>query len=158
MSRTKADSTGTAVRRASSGDLDTIETLWNEYAAEITAYRATPWTWSWEDVGPRLEQGAAFLAELEGEPIGFLIASRSRADIGHIDDVYVRPAHRRQGVATALLRQLAAAFRERGVEHVALDVDIANEAARTLYDRLGFRAYATRLAAPVGSLDRPPMP
>ena len=155
MSTSTAEPARIAIRRAAAGDVDTLRRLWQEYAGEVAAYRSTGWMWTWDDVRPRLEQGAAFLAVVDGDAAGFLIASRSRPDIGHVEDVYVRPSYRRQGVATALVHHLAAAFRERGVEHIALDVDVGNDAARTLYERLGFRAYATRLAADVASLGRP---
>jgi ribosomal protein S18 acetylase RimI-like enzyme len=140
------------VRRATESDLGTVEELWQEYAREIAGFRRSPWAWTWEDVRPRLRQAAVFLAETGEGVIGFAIASRSRPDIGHVDDLYVRPAHRRRGVAAELLRYLAHAFRERGVEHVALDIDVGNEPARRLYEKLGFTRYADRFAADVGAL------
>jgi ribosomal protein S18 acetylase RimI-like enzyme len=143
------------VRRAAESDLDALRGLWEEYAAEIRPLRAAPWPWSWGDVAPLLAAGAAaFLAESDGEAVAFLIASRSRPDIGHVDDLYVRPAHRGQGLAKALLRHVAAAFRERGVAFVALDVDRANEAARALYDGLGFIPYAERFALGAAELEQ----
>jgi ribosomal protein S18 acetylase RimI-like enzyme len=142
-------------RRAGASDIETIRGLWDEYAAEIRPLRAAPWPWSWADVAPLLAAGgAAFLAENEGEAVAFLIASRSRHDIGHVDDLYVRRAHRGKGVAKALLRHVAVAFRERGVTFIALDVDRANEAARSLYEGLGFVPYAERFALGVGELER----
>jgi ribosomal protein S18 acetylase RimI-like enzyme len=155
VTTSRAEPARTTIRRAGSGDLDTLRRLWEEYAVEVAEYRTAAWPWTWDDVAPRLEQGAAFLAEVDGAPAGFLIASRSRPDIGHVDDVYVLPQYRRRGVATALVHHLAAAFRERGVEHVALDVDQGNVAAQRLYERLGFRPYATRLAAEVSIMDGP---
>jgi ribosomal protein S18 acetylase RimI-like enzyme len=141
------------VRRATEGDLAAVKDLWQEYAREIAGYRRSPWAWTWDDVQPRLLRAAVFLAETGEGAIGFAIASRSRPDIGHVEDLYVRPAHRRRGVAAELLRQLVRAFRERGVEHVALDVDVDNEPARRLYERLGFTRYADRFAAEVGELE-----
>lgn len=142
-----------AVRRAGDADLSALRELWTEYADEIARYRTAPWPWSWDDVAPRLRHGAAFLAERGDEAIGFALASRSRADIGHVEDLYVRPGHRRRGVATALLGHVAQAFGERGVVHVALDVDVGNEAARALYAGLGFESYAARLHADVRELE-----
>jgi aminoglycoside 3-N-acetyltransferase I len=142
-----------AVRRAGDAELSTLRELWTEYANEIGRYRTAPWPWSWEDVAPRLHHGAAFLAESGGEAIGFAIASRSRNDIGHVEDLYVCAAYRRRGVATALLRHLAEVFAERGVMHVSLDVDAGNEAARALYVGLGFELYAARLYADVVRLE-----
>jgi ribosomal-protein-alanine N-acetyltransferase len=140
-------------RRAGERDLDLVRVLWEEYAREIASVRRTPWKWDWEDVEPRLGHAAVFVAEVGGAPAGFAIASRSRPDIGHVDDLYVRPAYRRRGVAAAILRELARAFHERGVEHVALDVDAGNEPARTLYESFGFTRYADRFFVEVGALE-----
>jgi ribosomal protein S18 acetylase RimI-like enzyme len=149
----RASAGAVRVRRATASDLAAVEDLWQEYAREIAGYRRSPWAWAWEDVQPRLPRAAVFLAETGEGAIGFAIATRSRPDIGHVDDLYVRPAHRRRGIAAELLRQLVRAFRERGVEHVALDVDVDNEPARRLYERLGFTRYADRFAADVGELE-----
>jgi len=142
-----------AVRRAVAGDLIRVRELWEEYAHELAESRRTPWTWSWNDVAPRLRNAGVFVAEVEGRPAGFVIGSRSRGDVGHVEDLYVRPAERGVGIATTLLLALATAFRERGVVHVALDVDAGNEAARALYTRLGFDLYAERFSADVASLE-----
>jgi ribosomal protein S18 acetylase RimI-like enzyme len=90
---------------------------------------------------------------VDAEPAGFVLASRSRPDIGHVDDLYIRPEHRRGGLAATLLLHVARAFRERGVAHVSLDVDVGNEPARALYGRLGFTPYAQRLSAEVAALE-----
>jgi len=53
--------------------------------------------------------------------------------------VFVVPAHRRRGIATALT---AAAEREaaaQGHARISLGHSIANDAARRLYERLGYR-------------------
>jgi ribosomal protein S18 acetylase RimI-like enzyme len=142
-----------ATRRAGDRDLELVRGLWEEYAREIAAVRRTPWKWGWEDVEPRLGHAAVFVAEVGGAPAGFAIASRSRPDIGHVDDLYVRPAYRGRGVAESILRELARALHERGVEHVALDVDAGNEPARRLYENFGFTRYADRLFAEVGALE-----
>jgi ribosomal-protein-alanine N-acetyltransferase len=140
-------------RRAGDRDLELVRGLWEEYAQEIATVRRTPWKWDWDDVEPRLGHAAVFLAEIGGAPAGFAIASRSRPDIGHVDDLYVRPAYRRRGVAEAILGELVRAFHERGVEHVALDVDAGNDPARALYESFGFTRYADRLFVEVGALE-----
>jgi len=144
---------GIAVRRAGEKDIRALRNLWAQYAEEIGRYRTAPWRWTWEDLAPRLRMAAAFLAETGGEPIGFAIASRSRPDIGHIEDLWVHPLRRRRGVATALVHHVAQALSERGVAHVALDVDADNDGARALYETLGFVHYADRLAADVARLE-----
>jgi len=142
------------IRRAGERDLATLRELWEECAQELAVWRRVPWTWTWQDVAPRLQNAGIFLAEAGGRPVGFVIGSRSRADIGHVEELYVRPSYRGSGVATRLLHALMSAFRERGVLHVALDVDTGNAAAEQLYSGLGFTPYAERLSADVGRLER----
>ena len=56
--------------------------------------------------------------------------------------MFVAPEHRRCGVGTALLAHLVdAARREPGVEQLVLTVTDSNVAARTLYERAGFRSF-----------------
>ena len=60
------------------------------------------------------------------------------ADEVQIFNVAVRSVWRRRGVATALLGRAAAAGRAQGASRVLLEVRRSNEAARSLYRRLGF--------------------
>lgn len=57
----------------------------------------------------------------------------------YVGDLYVRPAHRRQGVAQALLATLARAGHARGARHLWLTAREGNAAAHALYRRLGAR-------------------
>jgi ribosomal protein S18 acetylase RimI-like enzyme len=87
----------------------------------------------------RLGQGDGFylVAWEDGEPLGH--THLALTDPPELQDVSVRPEHRRRGVATALA---AAAEREasaRGFGRVRLSVSIDNEAAQILYRGLGYR-------------------
>ena len=63
-------------------------------------------------------------------------------DEGYINNVAVRPEARRQGVATALLREL----RRRGekLAFLTLEVRESNHGARSLYANLGYREAGRR--------------
>lgn len=52
--------------------------------------------------------------------------------------VFVRPAHRRQGVGTALTNALVPVARELGYQSVVLDVMATRREAARLYERAGF--------------------
>ena len=55
-----------------------------------------------------------------------------------ITAVTVSPAHRRRGAARALMGALARWAGDRGARFVYLQVDVANDVALQMYDRLGF--------------------
>lgn len=57
----------------------------------------------------------------------------------HIFLLYVAPAHRRQGIALALLQRVEMAARARGDRQIALQVFESNTPAVQLYEKLGFQ-------------------
>lgn len=59
----------------------------------------------------------------------------------HINTLAVGRAHRRQGIATRLIRWI---LDETGVPQATLEVRRSNLAALNLYEKLGFRATAVR--------------
>ncbi len=82
------------------------------------------------------------VAEREGALIGYATAhptyETAYAERGlYVGDIYVDPAHRREGVARALLAALAAAGRAQGARHRWLTAQEGNHAAHALYRRLG---------------------
>jgi ribosomal protein S18 acetylase RimI-like enzyme len=60
-----------------------------------------------------------------------------------LDDWYVKQSHRGHGVGKALLDNVFAAARDRGLSRITFDVHRDNDAAKRLYHKLG----ATRLPA-----------
>ena len=65
--------------------------------------------------------------------------------------IEVDPAHRRRGLARTLTGALAAQAAARGADHLYLQVEDGNAAARALYHRLGFtdhHGYHYRVAPP----------
>jgi ribosomal-protein-alanine N-acetyltransferase len=62
----------------------------------------------------------------------------------HIHRLCTRPAERRQGYASALLTHVFGAARKKGAEKAFLEVSASNEAAVSLYRRLGFTVDAER--------------
>lgn len=68
---------------------------------------------------------------------GFLIANQIAAD-WELENIVIAPASRRKGLATQLFNALLVRARETNCERVFLEVRESNQAARALYDRLGF--------------------
>jgi ribosomal protein S18 acetylase RimI-like enzyme len=74
--------------------------------------------------------------EVDGESAGRLYVHRGPSDI-RIMDIALAPAFRRRGIGTGLLRTLMTEAEESG-RMLSIHVE-ANNPARTLYERLGFR-------------------
>ena len=100
-----------------------------------------------------------YLAELENEGVSFCYLARNDAgqvvgfcsfwrvlDELHINNLAVLPAHRRAGVATALLRHVFQEGARMGAVRATLEVRRSNESARILYERFGFSTAGTRRA------------
>jgi ribosomal protein S18 acetylase RimI-like enzyme len=64
----------------------------------------------------------------------------------YVDALATAPAHRRRGVATALLEDAEERAGRAGLKGIALDTGIENRAARALYERYGFTQRGLRPA------------
>ena len=86
----------------------------------------------------RLGRGDGFylVAWEEGEPLGH--AHLALTEPPELQDVSVRPEHRRRGVATALTAAAEQECRARGFERLRLKVGVENEPALALYRRCGY--------------------
>ena len=62
-----------------------------------------------------------------------------------IFDIAVEPAHRRQGLATLLLKRVLSLAKERGAQEIFLEVRESNAAALALYRKFGFIVAGRRL-------------
>lgn len=141
------------VRRATADDLPALDRLYRDFEAEVPppAYADTDLERELAEVREIVADDLAFLAEQNGEAIGFALG-RALPRLGRITDLYVVPAARRRGVAGALVRELVAAFRERGLEHVGLGVQLENTGARAAYRRWGFEESRLELTAPLAEV------
>lgn len=87
---------------------------------------------------PRL--GAGWIATLDGTAIGYLLAVYvfSLEHLGltaEIDELFVTPSRRAQGVGAQLLDAAESEFAQVGCTNVSLQVARDNDAARTFYHR-----------------------
>jgi ribosomal-protein-alanine N-acetyltransferase len=83
------------------------------------------------------------VARHRGRVVGFA-GMLYAGDDGHITTVATDGAHRRRGVATALLVALATDARRRGVDALTLEVRASNQPALGLYRRFGFAPAGVR--------------
>jgi GNAT superfamily N-acetyltransferase len=84
----------------------------------------------------------AYLAEWKSAPVGYAITFEAYSTFLaqptlYIEDLFVRPEFRRQGIGTALLRFLAAEAVERGCGRMEWTVLDWNEMAQSVYRRIG---------------------
>jgi GNAT superfamily N-acetyltransferase len=88
--------------------------------------------------------GSAWVAESAGGLTGYLIAVsvlsvEHQGVMAEIDEFFVVPAARGRGVGAALLEALEAALIQDGCARLQLQLGVDNQAARTFYERRGFR-------------------
>ncbi|MEO5616249.1 MAG: tRNA (adenosine(37)-N6)-threonylcarbamoyltransferase complex dimerization subunit type 1 TsaB [Candidatus Eisenbacteria bacterium] len=89
------------------------------------------------------ERGVAEPGRPESTFAGYLLAWLGDEE-AHLGNLAVAPAHRRSGVARALVEDLLSAVRARGSRTVALEVRTGNSAAQALYRAHGFRLAGLR--------------
>lgn len=112
--------------------------------------------WS-EEYYARLCAGVArgthtiWLAKMDARPLGFVLARIEQhwygelARSGLIEECYVAPEGRRQGIGSALAMQVVAAYRARGIGAIGIQVVQANLSALLFWQRLGFKIEAYHL-------------
>jgi GNAT superfamily N-acetyltransferase len=145
-------------RLLSAHDHSLLLPLLNAYGAEMAPHLAgaTPATPAAMlhliSNDPRAEILAAFR---DGEALGFALFFDLPEIVfarrcGALDDLFVGPAARRQGVARRLIEALAAIGQTRGWSHLRWIVPETDQAAIALYERVAARApwrsYVLRLA------------
>jgi len=91
--------------------------------------------------------GAVFLAEADGRLLGYLIvvlvlSVEHQGLMGEIDEFFVLPEARSQGVGGALLTAAEMGLTARGCVRLQLQLGTMNEAARAFYERRGYAARA----------------
>ena len=88
--------------------------------------------------------GCVWLAEQQGTAVGHVVLTlhyimEHAGFSGYIDDLFVKPEFRRQGVAHALLAQLWSECKRRACKSVYVEVGNDNLPAIALYTQLGLR-------------------
>lgn len=135
-------STTPVVRLATTDDADELGRLLHDFNVEFDT--PTPGA----DVlarrlGTLLADDATF-ALLAGRPaIGFaLVTLRSNVWyeglVALLDELYVVPEHRDQGIGTEIIESVRVEARRRNVELIEINVDEGDTAARRFYERHGF--------------------
>ncbi|MCX6565146.1 MAG: ribosomal protein S18-alanine N-acetyltransferase [Candidatus Aminicenantes bacterium] len=75
--------------------------------------------------------------------LGYLIYWIIRDEV-QINNIAVHPDYRRRRIAEDMLRGMLDILEEQGIQFISLEVRAGNIAARTLYDKLGFKPIGLR--------------
>ena len=131
------------IRHGTDGDRATLRTLWERWQSEGTA---PAWVdTSWETNEPELDRALAanglFLAEENGEAVGF-VSAWLEDHVARVGDLYVTPAARRSSTGAALVEAVIENSRARGATHLLLDAKLESLA---FYEKLGFREESRNL-------------
>jgi ribosomal protein S18 acetylase RimI-like enzyme len=120
-----------------------LKRLLAEAEDSVHAVRASAADWLRDGFGPNPGFGA-YVAEIGGAVVGMATCSRRvitgwNGPVVFLQDLFVEPAHRRHGIAGALMARVAALASEIGSPIVELTVRADNVAAQAFYSRAGFR-------------------
>ena len=152
-----------SLRRATSADAEAVGRIhvesWNVayrgimpddvIAKTDLAYRTQFWA---ERIADR--EWPVFVIDEDGECVAFcqMVPSKDPDDnprqVGHITSLHVLPHLRGQGHGRALMDHVLSEFTNRGYSTVTLWVLEENRAARSFYERYGFRQDAATRRAP----------
>jgi aminoglycoside 3-N-acetyltransferase I len=145
-----------AIRTLGRGDASSMQAMRRMFAAAFeepahdTAAPTDTYLESW-----LAERHVIALAALRaGEVIGGLVAyelrkyERERSEV-YIYDLAVAGPHRRQGIATALIRTLQGIAAARGAWVIFVQADLVDAPAIALYERLGVREDVLHFDIPV---------
>jgi ribosomal-protein-alanine acetyltransferase len=101
--------------------------------------------WTAEQYCALIAQGVMLVAERENKICGF-IAAQTRAGNWEIENVVVAKEYLRQGIASQLVSEIMKRARMGKSSEVILEVRESNLAARSMYEKMGFRRQGTRSA------------
>jgi ribosomal protein S18 acetylase RimI-like enzyme len=131
------------VRQAVLSDLESVATLLDAYrqfygrVSDVTAARAF--------LLERFNHGESviFVAFLGSDPVGFTqlypsFSSVSLARIFILNDLFVSPHTRKQGVAKKLMHAAAEFAKSLGAVRLSLSTSVSNQTAQALYESMGW--------------------
>jgi ribosomal protein S18 acetylase RimI-like enzyme len=137
---------GVAVREAGPGDVEAVAPLFDAYRQfyEREADLELARTFIAERLGRR--ESVIYLAERDGVPVGFVqlyplfssTAARPRR-LWLLNDLYVAPEARGDGVGRALMARARRLGEETGAVGLELATAVTNAVAQRLYESLGYQ-------------------
>ena len=149
------------VTAATGEDVAAVTELWVALAREQRAHgshlRAAENREQARDlVAQYVHTGDCAVARSGGQPVGFVMFHvetgffETDATRGVVDNLYVLPDRRGEGVGSALLDYAEDRLRDAGADALAVEALWDNEAARRLYERRGYAPHRVTMEKPVG--------
>lgn len=126
-------------------DREVWQQLWQDSVAEHGAVPDKAVEQTWTFLMERIPLGVNGLcARVDGKLVGFLHyvlhpVAGAVHPVCYMQDVYVSPDFRRNGVASHLIAALSQFCDSQGWERIYWLVDMANEPAQHLYDKIGIK-------------------
>lgn len=109
---------------------DTLGVADPQYCEEVS-FTAAQWR-------RRLRAHAQFAVRIDGRLVGLIGAQRQSVDAVYLYSLWLEPGMRGRGLGHALVSAAVDWARSRRAKIVTLRVDMANAAARGIYENLGF--------------------
>ena len=90
--------------------------------------------------------GRAWLVFGDNSPIGYTVLTfgfslESHGRDGILDEIYISPTYRGQGIGSRVVEFVEAEARRLGLKKLYLEVERNNQQARALYQKLGFQDF-----------------
>ena len=128
---------GFSVRPMTLDDLDGV------MAVEQESF-LTPWSRSAFEEELVKNRLARYLVALDADSIVGYAGTWLVINEAHVTNVAVHAGRRREGIGRLLMEALMQMARDAGMESMTLEVRVSNEAAKTLYQQLGFVSAGVR--------------
>ena len=131
------------------GELRRLWELWQSETVDLPPWADNRWTANESEFDRALDANALFVAEEDGELVGF-VSSWPDGRVARIGDLYVAAGARRGGAGKALVEAVIENLRAGGATHLLLN---ANLGALVFYERLGFREESRNLVLALEARD-----
>ncbi len=131
-----------AVRVADQSDFDLLVRWTGEFVAETGAGSED----AARTVADRLSYRGISVWQINGQPVAMASVTRHVAGVCRVSSVYTPPEQRKHGYGGAITAAVTQQAVTDGAAAVVLYSDLANPTSNALYQRLGYRPVADRIA------------
>ncbi len=149
------------IRLITDDDLDYVTDMWDRHVSEVGGAAFDPETRMHIFGGlcrclPAITS-VCYVADVDGVTAGFIVGAITKhpkdgSPLGEIEELYVKPNHRRSKVATGLVHTLTDWMREKGAVAVRAQSQLDSTQTRAFWSALGISVDSV----PISDLTLPP--